>query len=224
VAEESAEQIRAEHIRDMGRDLGDVYNALWKEVVWLHAKWDQYRQLYAHSPARVDFLNKVAGHFVGVVQDTLYDDILLHLTRLTDRSKGTLNLQRLPKLVPPPLAPELDQLVRDACLACKCAEASRNQRLAHTEFALALAGTFDDSPSRADVEAALGAVRAVLDRLEVHYWKRETGGYQHFFSNGGDADSLLYYLRKGVQAEERRRERILQEKPLPEGLEPEDEV
>jgi AbiU2 len=221
---ESAEEIRAEHIRDMGRDLGNVYNALWKEIVWLHAKWDQYRQLYAHSPERIDFLNKVAGHFVGVVQDTLYDNILLHLTRLTDRSKGTLNLQRLPKLVPPPLAPELDQLVREARQACKCAEASRNQRLAHTKFALALAGTFADSPSRAEVEAAIGAVRAVLDRLELHYWKRETGGYQHFFPNGGDAESLVRYLRMGFRAEKRRMERFLRGKPLPEDLEPYDEI
>ena len=220
---ESEAEIRAEHIRVMGRNLGTVYNALWNEVVWLHAKWDQYRQLYAHSPQRVAFLNKVAGHFVRVVQDTLYNDILLHLTRLTDRRPNTLRLQRLPKLAPPVLAPELDQLVKDACQACKCAEASRNQHIAHTEFTRALAGTFEGDPSRADIEAALRAVRTVLNRLEAHYWQSETG-YQHFFSHGGDAESLVRYLWKGFQAEEQRREHFLQGKPLPEDQEPDDKI
>jgi AbiU2 len=103
MAEESAEQVRERHVRDMGPQLGDVYHLLWKEVPWLHAKWNQYRQLYAHSRERVEFLNKVGGHFFGIVQHTLRDDILLHLARLTDPPKSNrLTLQRLPKLAPEP--------------------------------------------------------------------------------------------------------------------------
>jgi hypothetical protein len=46
----------------------------------------------------------------------------------------------------------------------------------------------------------------------------------HFLTEGGDADSLVYYLPKGVRAKERQRERLQQGKPLPENLEPENEV
>ena len=67
---ESAEQVREKHLRNMGPELGPIYHALWNEVAWLHTKWNQYRQLYAHSPERVTFLNGVASHFFGVVQDT----------------------------------------------------------------------------------------------------------------------------------------------------------
>ena len=69
-------------IKDMGPHLGPVWIELWKEVASLHAKWNQYRQLYAHLCARLDFLNKVAGDFVGIIQNPLLDDVLLHLTRL----------------------------------------------------------------------------------------------------------------------------------------------
>jgi hypothetical protein len=129
MAEESAEQAPETHIRDMGPELGAVYHALCKEVACLHVKWNQYRQLYAHSRERVAFLNKVAGHFVEVLQDTVYDDLLLHLTRLTDRpSFGKyehLTLRRLPELVSestPALTSELEVLVETARKACESAK------------------------------------------------------------------------------------------------------
>lgn len=221
--EESEDQLRTKHIRDMGAGLGAVYHALYNDIAWLHAKWIQYRQLYAHSPERVDLLNTLAGHFFRVVQDTTHDDVLLHLTRLTDRRRDTLSLRTLHALIPDrALASEVETLIQAAVNACDSARASRNQRIAHTNRMRALASTFDPNPSRADVEAALNAVRAVLNRLERHYWQSEVG-YQYFIASGGDADSLVYYLLNGVRAEERRMERLLQGKPLPEDLQPEDD-
>ena len=216
-------------INDMGPDLGPVLIELWKEVALLHAKWNQYRQLYAHSRERLDFLNKVAGDFVGIIQDPLLDDVLLHLTQLTDPPKSfgkfeNLTLRALPERVPErALANELNGLVQAAQKACEPAWSSRNKRIAHRDLALALAGTFDNSPSPADIEAALRAVRAVLDRLDAHYWKSE-GETQYFFPEGRDANSLVRYLLKGFRADEPRMERFHQGNPLPEDLEPEDEI
>jgi hypothetical protein len=75
------------------------------------------------SPERIAFLNKVASHFIGVLQETLYDDVLLHLTRLTDPpSSGKydhLSLQALPERVPEAaLASELKGLIQAAEKAC----------------------------------------------------------------------------------------------------------
>jgi hypothetical protein len=187
-------------------------------------QWNQYRQLYGHSPERVAFLNEVAGHFFGMVQDVLLDDVLLHLTRLTDPPKRNLTLKRLFGFAPDPaLGAELDRLVPAACEACDRARTTRNQRIAHTDFTRAVAGTFEDYPSRADVEAALRAIRAVLHRLETHYWQTATA-YERFLPAGGDADGLVSYLLKGVRADERQMERFIQGKPLPEDLEPEGEL
>src|SRR5579862_352192 len=90
----------------MGPDLGPVFFALFKEVVWLHAKWQEYRALFGHSPERVDLLNRNAAFFFRVVEDSLWEDVLLHISRLTDpiRSGGNENLsvQCLPFLVNPP--------------------------------------------------------------------------------------------------------------------------
>jgi hypothetical protein len=55
----------------------------------------------------------------------------------------------------------------------------------------------------------------------MRFWQTETA-YERFWPAGGDADSLVYYLLKGVRAEERRMERFRQGKPLPEDVEPDE--
>src|SRR6266850_7702074 len=100
----SAEQLLAQHIRDMGEELGRIYNALSNELTWLHVKWNLYRQLYAKSQKRLDLLNQAAGNFFGVLQRTLMDDVLVHLGRLTDSpriaGRENLTIRRLPSIVP----------------------------------------------------------------------------------------------------------------------------
>jgi AbiU2 len=224
--EESPEDIRNERIRDMGTELGTVYDLLWKDGVWLHAKWRLYRQLYANSPERVAF--KAAGHFFGAIQRTLFEDVILNLMRLNDPlksgSKDNLALRRLPGLITDEsLASKLQELVDAASNASLPMRDWRNWRLAHRDLAVALATTSDPVPgiSRADIEAALRAVQAVFDCIEGHYWHREPMDYhQHFVPAGGDAERLVHYLQEGVRAEQRKMRCLLAGKPLPEDLEP----
>jgi hypothetical protein len=97
--------------------------------------------------------------------------------------------------------------------------------LAHHDLALAIATHTDPLPgiSRADVEAALDAVRTVLNRIQQRYWGSATA-YQHFITRGGEADSLVYYLRAGLAAQERRLERFRNGEALPEDFMAENEV
>ena len=223
--EESAAQVRSRHIRDLGPDLGPVFNLLQNDVTWLHARWKLYRQLYARSPERVDFLNKVAGHFFGVIQNTLYEDVLLNLARLTDPPRSgsgqdTLSLRALPPLIADPaLKSAIEALVQSALNACEAARTWRHKHIAHRDLALALASISDPpgAPSRAEIEAALGAIRAVLDRLEPL-------AFESFAPAGRDADSVVHYLREGFRAEEQQMERFRQGKLAPEDLQREDEI
>jgi hypothetical protein len=122
------------------------------------------------------------------------------------------------------LRKELEGLVRAAGSACNRVTTSRNQRIAHTDFACAVGlATFDPIPPRADVEAALCAIRAVLHRLEMHFWQTKTA-FEHIVPTGGDADSVVYYLVMAARAEERNRERFILGKPLPGNYEPEQEL
>lgn len=221
----SAEELLERHIRDMGEELGRVYNALTNEVSWLHVKFGLWRQLYARSPQRVDLLNRAAGHFFGVLQRALVDDVLLHLARLTDREtvggRATLTIRRLPSAVPEALRGDVETLVAAARAACDPVRPWRNRRLAHTDLESAISHAIVPGITDTQLEAALASFRALLNRIEGHFWQAPTA-YELVITPPGDAEALVYYLMRGIRAEERRHERLLEGKPLPEDLERED--
>jgi len=217
----------------MGLDLGSIYNVLYNDVSWLHVKWGQYRQLFAKSERRIDVLNQAAGHFFRLLQDALFENVLLDLSRLTDpvqtgsgrKAQQNLSLQRLPSVVPDSLRPEVAILVQGALDACSAPRIWRNKTLAHRDLAIALATAEDPLPgiSRADVEAALDAFRKLLNRLERHYCGSQVA-YEIDLGSIGEADQLVYYLHKGLKAEQARRERIISGKRRPEDTEPDEAV
>lgn len=184
----TAEQERDRHKRDMGEDLGKVYNVLCNEVSWLHASWEQYRHLFAKSERRIGLLNEAAGYFFRMIQLTVFEDVVLGLARLTDpihtgggqAPHENLTLNLLPSLVSDDkLRDELKNLVGAAEVACAIPRVWRNKRLAHRDLAVALATVADPLAgiSRDDVEVALAAFRALLNKLERHYWDSEV--YYH---------------------------------------------
>jgi len=213
----------------MGETLGPVYHALYEEVVWLNAKWLEYRKLYGQSEPRVDFLNSMARFFFRVVQDVLWDDILLHIARLTDPPKSVgkdnLMLLRLPAVIPDAaLAADTQSMIDAAGARWSFAREWRNRRLAHRDLALALdaAATPLTGVSRKHVERALDSVSAILNRVHRHYVKGEVA-FEHFISRD-DADTLVYHLRVAKQAEERQRDRFRRGTSTPEDLERPPEV
>jgi hypothetical protein len=227
-AELSAEQVREKHIRDMGPELGPVYHELSDEVAWLHAKWNQYRQLFGHSEERVDLLNRVGGHFFRIVQDALWDNVILHIARLTDTitsgpkssPKDNLTLRRLPEVIPNAgRKKEVEALIDTALLSSSFARDWRNRSLAHIDLKLALQTGANPLPgiSREQVENTLSAFRSVLNKLDEMYWQSETA-YEHFMAAGGEGDDVIFFIRAGLKAEDARMERLRQGKPLPEDL------
>jgi hypothetical protein len=138
----SADEARQSYIAAMGSELGPLCFELWNECVLLHWKWEEYVTLFGTSPGRINLLNDSAGAFFRIVQDSLWEDILLHISRLTDppRSSGkdNLTLQRLARLVEDQLQPPLRTLLTTCSAACAFARDWRMRRIAHRDLALAL--------------------------------------------------------------------------------------
>jgi hypothetical protein len=87
----------------MGEPLDREYKVLWQEVALVHAMWGQYCALFRANQKRVELLNQASGFFFRIVQDTLHDEILLSIARLTGSAKScgkrNLTLKRLPSSV-----------------------------------------------------------------------------------------------------------------------------
>lgn len=207
----SAAEVEAEHLRVLGPELGPLYHALHQEVAWLHAKWKQFRHLYA-EPSNVDVLNQVAGFFFRVVHDVMWEDAVLHVARLTDPprsvNKDNLTLLRLPDALPDArLRTQVDTLLQSAVGQATFARDWRNRHLAHRDLGLALGSGVEPlaAASRESMDRALAALRAVMNEVQRHYFNSTTA-FEHFLAHD-DAASLTYYLVEAVKAEARERDR-----------------
>ena len=222
----TADEVREEHLASMGPRLGPVYNALWNEVAWLHAKWHEYKELYGEKPTRLELLNRAAGFFFRIVQDTLWEDTLLHIARLTDPPgsgrRQNLTVFRLRSLVDDPkLRQQLDALLTEVQLKTQFARDWRNRHIAHRDLAKALGEGAEPlaGASRNHVDESLQALATVLNQVNTVYLKSTLLFDVITPMTGGVA--LLYVLRDGLAAGEKRLERLRAGRPDPDDLGPE---
>lgn len=201
----TAEQVRTEAINAMGCPLGEIYHALSDEVSWLHLKWNDFRELFA-EPENVELFNAAAPVFFHDLQRQTWEDVLLHLCRITDppksSGKSNLTIRCLPTLdSEPPLRASMESIVDDVIQKTVFARDWRNRRLAHKELV-------PDQPlasaSVDHVGDALAAVRMLMNQLEQHYLNKTVSYEQPIPALGGVA-SFITVLRKGVET--RRAER-----------------
>jgi hypothetical protein len=207
------EETQQEYVAAMGAELGSVFFRLYNEFAWLHLRWHQFRVLFGTKPERVRLLNAAAGLLFRLVQDSRWEDTLLHISRITDKvdtgGRPNLTIRLLPGLVTDStLAAALQESVSDAVTKTEFARDWRNRRIAHADLALAMKEGAKPlaQASRQDVEGALAAVGNVLNQLESYY--KHGTVYFKPFGDPGDAESLLYVIRDGLEAETARRERV----------------
>lgn len=194
------DESRGECIAAMGDELGNLFYELSNECTWLHLKWQQFVILYGTNPERVVLLNDIAPMFFGIVQECLWENVLLHLCRLTDPPKSAgkenLTLNLLPPLVTPVLAAHIELLIRGAAPKFDFARGWRNRRLAHYDRGLAMeeaANSLADA-SRRHVMEALSHIGEILNAVRSHYLD-ETAVYEFAIGQLGDADALVKFLR-----------------------------
>ena len=208
----TAEEVKRHLIEVMGDDLGSLYHALWNELTWLYSKWGEYVELFGTKPSRIELVNRAAGRFFRIVQDSLWDDALLHIARLTDPPKSAgkenLTIKKLPQLiVQESLKKNVSELIDVAVEKAEFCRDWRNRHIAHKDLKLALnSGAEPLKPaSRAKIKEALSSISDVLNALSNHYMDSTT--MFEGVDNMGGVVSLLYVIDDGLRAEEERNER-----------------
>lgn len=194
-------EVEERYLQVMGDELGGVFHRLYSRLVELHIIWQQYQQLFGANEETLHLLNRTSGLFFKVVQNELWDSVLLGVSRLTDPAstgnKKNLTIQSLPPLLlDPTLRVELEVLIDQAITAATFAREHRNKRIAHQDHDYA--SDRDAYPlsgiSRQKVEEMLEAIRNVLNRLDQHF-RDTTVIYEDFIDVDG-ARVLVMKLRK----------------------------
>ncbi len=211
--DQTAEQVRAEDLDKLGPKLAPVFSELKNDLAWLQVKWAEYRELFGSSPQRIELLNSAAGLFFRILQDTLWEDALLHLCRLTDRptmrGRDNLTIRALPELLDDEaLKVDVSRLVAEAIAKVAFARDWRNRRIGHRDLGIALgsASTPLAAVSRADVSEALSAIHRVVN--EIHERLLDSTLSDEVIAPSAGAEALLYVIRDGLEADAARRERI----------------
>lgn len=136
-----------------------------------------YCQLYASGESVVDLLGNSAPGFFRICHDLLVDDVLLSISRLTDQEKtlgkSNLTLDRLVHSVNTTkhrqLRKDVERLFSDAKVKSAFAKDQRNKRIAHSDLSTKLQASLLSSFTKANIEDALNAIRAVMNAVELHF-------------------------------------------------------
>jgi hypothetical protein len=197
--------------------VAEVFEELRKEIIWLHARWILYNQLYGKSEKRVDLLNESAGTFFYVVQETFLADVHIALSKLSDPAAtgrfDNLSLEQLQIRVDAECVSDLSNKTGTLLAAfhtrCGPFRELRNKTLAHYDLDTALQRATPLPPtSREMVNGALEALRGYMNAIEGHYEDSETA-YDHFVMHASDGDSLAHLLKAGLQYDQLCREEVI---------------
>lgn len=187
----NASEVEREYLEDLGPIFGPVYYKLYNEVVWVHVVWLEVLKLFG-SKQNIDILNKYGSFIFKIIEDSLIDQILLHISRLTDPSKSrgnkNLSLKCLLDYVDSRIDKDiLGKLINSAIKASQFARRHRNKRLAHKDLDLMLSKSKQLEPyDREDIENALNEIRSVMNYIENGY-RNHTVMFENFIA---DEDSL----------------------------------
>jgi hypothetical protein len=211
----TAAEAKLEYVERMGADLGCIYHALWQHIARVHQKWGEYVELFGQKPSRVELLNRAAPSFFRIVQDALFDDVLLSIARLTDPPKsvgrGNLTLLQLPRhIADAELRDRVSVSLEEAKQRSDFCRDWRNRRIAHADLALSLESAAEPLKvaSRQKVADALKTIEATMNAVSAHYLESTT--FFESSSASGGSLSVLYLLDDGLRARESRRDAIKQ--------------
>lgn len=163
-----------EHYSDLPKDerFGAVLRFCTLETAKIKYELRIFRGLYSSDPRRVEVLNRAAPEIAQLLQDLLFDDIVMRLCRLLDPPedrRGNVNygLKLLIVLAPKDLPVDVATQVKVACDLTGNLKDRRDKHIAHNDGRSKRADCAIGWVSLADIQAALDRIDDVIVRLHL---------------------------------------------------------
>ena len=197
---EEAKQFR---IEKLGREFGTFYHSLVNELYGLQTNWNEYRELFGENEERVKLLNKTAPLSFYVIQNVLWENLMLGISKITDPPKSAgeknLTIQSIPYFVSDnALKTHLSNLISEIKEASKFCRDWRNRYIAHNDFNLKVGNQNAlplETASRTKFKVVLKKIHEFINLIESHYFDQEI--YFEFLRNDRGALFLLRTLEDG---------------------------
>lgn len=202
----------------LGNELGTLYAHLSAEYLDLNYKWKEFVTLFGTNPERIDLLNQSASQFWAYIHNVLFEDILLHIARLTDKEmttgkknlsiQGFLNI-RANKKFENQLQKAINKVVKDANF-CRV---WRNKRIAHIDYDYRTNDKYKLAPAtRAKVSRCIEGIYKILNLIEKNFFHAETISDSPSINGALD---LLFVIDDGLRFVRERETRLRSGKALP---------
>lgn len=138
-----------------------------KELVHTRLKWRVYRAFYDTNKERVELLNSVSGTTARIIQDALYDDVILSLCRSADpaTSVGKSNnsfASLLGLLDSATFNLDLSTRIKQLQDLCQPLRNRRNWHVAHSDSQAVFSGDEMGLVSKREVNEVIEAARSTL--------------------------------------------------------------
>lgn len=195
------EEILQRYTEILGSDFARVLYAVLSE--WT-AAWVRHNELFTLFGDRenIEILNMVEPRFFGDVQRLFYNDLILHIARLTDPSKRSLSVHSLERYVKddPDLLERLRNNRKAAITAAEPVRDLRNRSLVHRDKALVMSGSDDLMPVTPKVcKQVLDCVYDTLKTIEMHFMESHLTNEVHHSAAGSSLVDLLGRLVSSVR-------------------------
>lgn len=199
-------EIKTKFIDGMSEELGTSFFAMYKELVWTSKKWDEYQDLFLTNETRINLINKSAPLFFSIIRDSLENDILLSISRLTDppttgKFKNASLRRALPHIENSSIQQKLSDELTSLEDTVKSIRDKRNKNISHIDF-----DNLFQEPSKtiievsySEIEDALNRIQKVFNSIEKHFCDSSTI-FKHFPSMAGSYE-LLRIIDLGLELE-----------------------
>ena len=184
-----------------------AYRPVQSEIVSLHARWHQWKTLFATEQASVEILNKTAPLFFAHVQQVLVSDVIIGITRLFDPANTGKNenaslfwvLDAVKLEGREGLAEKLEQTLSIVTPQIEAARKHRHKRIAHNDRATFLSADPSVLPaiSDSDFSLLLASAEKFLNLVTVEYGDTQT--VLDYLDAPGDAGVLVRHLDHAIQ-------------------------
>ncbi|MYE15853.1 MAG: hypothetical protein F4Y07_05165 [Gemmatimonadetes bacterium] len=180
---------KEDYIAALGEGFGKAFHEVWKEWMGAWIRHEELKEVFG-SQEGIDYLNSVAPQFFADVQQLFWNDLMLYVSRLTDRSKAALRLRSLEDFLKddPDLRKQVGMHRKAAAKAAIPARDWRNRRIAHIDRRLAIG----DPSAKPLPPVQMETCKAVLDH--VH---RALEAIQYSRMDSGIANLVIYDPRGG---------------------------
>ena len=185
-------------------ELASQFRPLFKDIFWLGMKWREYATLFGDE-SNFYLLHRTASYLFQIIDDIMWDDMILHLSRLVGSAKSmgkeNLTVRRIPELIQDAaLKSEIQELVESCQAHCAFVAEHRNKRLAHYDLEIAiqnleasLAGV-----SRMEMRRAVESLQSIMQKIYAHYTDRHFDFDSSLRSD--NANSLIRALERADRA------------------------